>query len=204
MLNYVSGTLEEVGEGYIVVDNNGLGYEISTSFHTIGCLPDIGEPVKIYTKLVPKEDAINLYGFYEKGELNMFNLLLIVSGIGPKGALAILSSMTVDEIKFAVLGEDAKAFAKVPGVGKKTAERAIIDLKDKVDLMDAFEGKLAAAAPKPKTDTIASVKAEVMDALVSLGYTKSNAAKALEHMTITESTTTEQLLSDTLKQMSFL
>ena len=135
----------------------------------------------------------------------MFELLLSVSGIGPKGALAILSSMTVSDIQFAVAGEDAKAFSACPGIGKKTAERAIIDLKDKVDIIGAFEAKITSdlSGKKSKAPVI-TVKEEVLEALVSLGYSASNAARALDKMTITESTTTEQLLSDTLKQMSFL
>lgn len=134
----------------------------------------------------------------------MFELLLSVSGIGPKGALAILSSMTVSDIRFAVAGSDAKAFSAVPGVGKKTAERAIIDLKDKVDIIGTFEEKITADLSKKKAAPSITVKEEVLEALVALGYSASNAARALDKMTITESTTTEQLLSDTLKQMSFL
>ena len=130
----------------------------------------------------------------------MFELLLSVSGIGPKGALAILSSMTVNDIQFAVAGGDSKAFAAVPGVGKKTAERAIVDLKDKVDIIGAFEAKITSDLSSSKTAISTSVKEEVLEALVALGYS----SRALDKMTITESTTTEQLLSDTLKQMSFL
>lgn len=135
----------------------------------------------------------------------MFELLLSVSGIGPKGALAILSSMTVSDIQFAVAGGDAKAFAAAPGVGKKTAERVIIDLKDKVDIIGAFEAKITSDLSGTKNAAPATtVKEEVLEALVALGYSASNAARALDKMTITDSTTTEQLLSDTLKQMSFL
>ena len=133
----------------------------------------------------------------------MFELLLSVSGIGPKGALSILSTMTVSDIQFAVAGSDSKAFAAVPGVGKKTAERVIIDLKDKVDIVGAFEAKISAGVSK-QAPISTTVKEEVLEALVALGYSPSNAARALDKMTITDSTTTEQLLSDTLKQMSFL
>lgn len=202
MINYIRGTLSDIDENIVIVENNGIGYGISSSMNTIRQLPALGSEVKLNTKLIPKEDSLTLYGFFDKEELNMFELLLSVSGIGPKGALSILSSMTVSDIRFAVAGGDSKAFAKVPGVGKKTAERAIIDLKDKVDIFDAFEGKLAAGA---KTAAVSSsVKEEVLEALVSLGYSPTNAARALDKMTITDSTTTEQLLSVTLKQMSFI
>ncbi|SDH45873.1 Holliday junction DNA helicase subunit RuvA [Pseudobutyrivibrio sp. 49] len=205
MFAYVRGTLSDIDENIVIIENNGVGYAISSSMSTIRQLPNIGSEVKLNTKLIPKEDSLTLYGFYDKEELKMFELLLSVSGIGPKGALAILSNMTVSDIQFAVAGEDAKAFAACPGIGKKTAERAIIDLKDKVDIIGAFEAKITSdLSGKKSSIPVISVKEEVLEALVSLGYSASNAARALDKMTITESTTTEQLLSDTLKQMSFL
>ncbi len=205
MLAYIRGTLSDIDENVIIVENNGIGYGVSSSMNTIRQLPTIGSEIKLNTKLIPKEDSLTLYGFYDKEELKMFELLLSVSGIGPKGALAILSSMTVSDIQFAVAGEDAKAFAACPGIGKKTAERAIIDLKDKVDIIGAFEAKITSdLSGKKSASPGISVKEEVLEALVALGYSASNAARALDKMTITESTTTEQLLGDTLKQMSFL
>ena len=204
MFAYIRGTLSDIDENTIIVENNGVGYGISSSSNTISQLPELGEEVKLNTKLIPKEDSITLYGFYDKEELKMFELLLSVSGIGTKGALAILSNMTVSDIKFAVAGSDSKAFAACPGVGKKTAERIIIDLKDKVDIIGAFEAKITSDLSGKKSAPTSNVKEEVIEALVALGYSASNAARALDKMTITESTTTEQLLSDTLKQMSFL
>ncbi len=202
MFAYIRGTLIVIDESTIILENNGIGYGISTSMNTIRQLPALGSEVKLNTKLIPKEDSLTLYGFYDKEELKMFELLLCVSGIGPKGALAILSTMTVSDIQFAVAGGDSKAFAAAPGVGKKTAERVIIDLKDKVDLVGAFKAKISAGVSK--ATPVTSVKEEVLEALVALGYSPSNAARALDKMTITESTSTETLLSDTLKQMSFL
>ena len=205
MFAYIRGTLADIDENIVVVENNGIGYSVSSSMNTIRMLPNIGSEVKLNTKLIPKEDSLTLYGFYDKEELKMFELLLSVSGIGPKGALAILSSMTVSDIQFAVAGGDAKAFAAAPGVGKKTAERVIIDLKDKVDIIGAFEAKITSdLSGTKKAAPVTTVKEEVLEALVALGYSASNAARALDKMTITDSTTTEQLLSDTLKQMSFL
>ena len=206
MFAYIRGTLADIDDNNVIVENNGVGYSISSSMNTIRQLPTIGSEVKLNTKLIPKEDSLTLYGFYDKEELKMFELLLSVSGIGPKGALAILSNMTVSDIQFAVAGGDAKAFAAAPGVGKKTAERVIIDLKDKVDIIGAFEAKITTdlSGASKKVAPTTTVKEEVLEALVALGYSASNAARALDKMTITESTTTEQLLSDTLKQMSFL
>ena len=205
MFAYIRGTLADIDENFVIIENNGIGYSVSSSMNTIRMLPNIGSEVKLNTKLIPKEDSLTLYGFYDKEELKMFELLLSVSGIGPKGALAILSSMTVSDIQFAVAGGDAKAFAAAPGVGKKTAERVIIDLKDKVDIIGAFEAKITSdLSGTKKAAPATTVKEEVLEALVALGYSASNAARALDKMTITDSTTTEQLLSDTLKQMSFL
>ncbi|MBO5617948.1 Holliday junction branch migration protein RuvA [Pseudobutyrivibrio sp.] len=205
MFAYIRGTLADIDENFVIIENNGIGYSVSSSMNTIRMLPNIGSEVKLNTKLIPKEDSLTLYGFYDKEELKMFELLLSVSGIGPKGALAILSSMTVSDIQFAVAGGDAKAFAAAPGVGKKTAERVIIDLKDKVDIIGAFEAKITSdLSGTKKVAPVTTVKEEVLEALVALGYSASNAARALDKMTITDSTTTEQLLSDTLKQMSFL
>ncbi|MBR1623139.1 MAG: Holliday junction branch migration protein RuvA [Pseudobutyrivibrio sp.] len=201
MLAYIRGTLADIDDNVVILENNGVGYGINSSMNTIRQLPNMGSEVKLNTKLIPKEDSLTLYGFYDKEELKMVELLLSVSGIGPKGALAILSAMTVSDIRFAVAGGDSKAFAAVSGVGKKTAERVIVDLKDKVDIVEAVESKLNSSAP---VSSNASVKEEVLEALVALGYSPSNAARALDKMTITDSTTTEQLLSDTLKQMSFL
>ncbi len=204
MFAYIRGTLADIDGNMVIVENNGIGYGISSSMNTIGQLPAVGSEVKLFTKLVPKEDSLTLYGFYAKEELKMFELLLCVSGIGPKGALAILGTMSVSDIQFAVAGGDSKAFAAAPGVGKKTAERIIIDLKDKVDIIGAFEAKITSDLSGAKQAPSTSVKEEVLEALVALGYSPSNAARALDKMTITESTSTEQLLSDTLKQMSFL
>ncbi|MCR5581887.1 MAG: Holliday junction branch migration protein RuvA [Pseudobutyrivibrio sp.] len=204
MLAYIRGTLSDIDDSLIIIENNGIGYGISSSMNTIRQLPAIGSEILLNTKLIPKEDSLTLYGFIDKEELKMFELLLSVSGIGPKGALAILSSMTVSDIQFAVAGGDSKAFAQAPGIGKKTAERAIIDLKDKVDIIGAFEAKITSDLSTKKDTNSISVKEETLEALVALGYSASNAARALDKMTITESTTTEQLLSDTLKQMSFL
>ena len=132
MYAYIKGTLEETGEDYIVVEAGGIGYQIFTTGQTFQYLPSMGEEVKVYTYLHVREDAMILFGFLTKDDLFVFRLLLGVSGIGPKGALAILSVMTTDDLRFAVLGDDAKAIAKAPGVGAKTAQRLILELKDKI------------------------------------------------------------------------
>ena len=144
-----------------------------------------------------------LFGFLTKDDLFVFRLLLGVSGIGPKGALAILSVMTTDDLRFAVLGDDAKAIAKAPGVGAKTAQRLILELKDKLSLEDAFEQKLA------KNDNQVQNKAkgaknEAIEALVALGYSSSEALKALNGIEITDDTDVEDILKAALKNMAFM
>ncbi len=204
MFAFIRGTIDDIVDNTVIIENNGIGYNVNSSLNTIRFLPSVGSEVRLNTKLIPKEDSLTLYGFYDKEELEMFELLLSVSGIGPKGALAILSSMTVSDVRFAIAGSDSKAFAAVSGVGKKTAERVIVDLKDKVNIVDAFEAKISGSTKEAQVSQTRTVKEEVLEALISLGYSPSNAARAIDKMTITESTTTEQLLSDTLKQMSFL
>lgn len=126
----------------IVVEAAGVGYLIYIPTQYFDMLPDEGEDVKIYTYLCVREDAMILYGFLSKDDLEIFKLLITVSGIGPKGGLAILSTLPADDLRFAILSGDSKAISKAPGIGAKTAQRVILDLKDKLSLEDAFEKKL--------------------------------------------------------------
>jgi len=163
----------------------------------------MGEEVKVYTYLHVREDAMILFGFLTKDDLFVFRLLLGVSGIGPKGALAILSVMTTDDLRFAVLGDDAKAIAKAPGVGAKTAQRLILELKDKLSLEDAFEQKLA-KNDNPVQNKAKGAKNEAIEALVALGYSSSEALKALNGIEITDDTDVEDILKAALKNMAFM
>ena len=144
-----------------------------------------------------------LFGFLTKDDLFVFRLLLGVSGIGPKGALAILSVMTTDDLRFAVLGDDAKAIVKAPGVGAKTAQRLILELKDKLSLEDAFEQKLA-KNDNPVQNKAKGAKNEAIEALVALGYSSSEALKALNGIEITDDTDVEDILKAALKNMAFM
>ena len=161
------------------------------------------EEVKVYTYLHVREDAMILVCFLTKDDLFVFRLLLGVSGIGPKGALAILSVMTTDDLRFAVLGDDAKAIAKAPGVGAKTAQRLILELKDKLSLEDAFEQKLA-KNDNPVQNKAKGAKNEAIEALVALGYSSSEALKALNGIEITDDTDVEDILKAAFKNMAFM
>ena len=205
MYSYIKGELSEiVAENHIVVENGGIGYNIYIPGQVLSLLPGVGEEVKIYTYLCVREDAFILYGFLTRDDLNVFKLLIGVSGIGPKGALAILSVMSTDDLRFAVLSDDAKAIAKAPGVGNKTAQRLIIELKDKLSLEDAFEQKLSHTQEATSGNGLKGIRNEAVEALVSLGYSSTEALKVLRDIEITEDSSVEDILKLALKQMAFL
>lgn len=204
MYAYIKGILAEIIEDAIIVENQGIGYEIAVPGQVFDYLPSVGEEVKIYTYHYVREDAILLYGFLTKEDVRIFKMLIGVSGIGPKGALAILSVLSTDDLRFAILGDDAKAIAKAPGVGAKTAQRVIIELKDKLSLEDAFEQKLANQAQKAELNPAVGVKNEAILALTSLGYSQSEALKVLQGIEISPDDQVEDVLKMALKQMAFL
>ena len=205
MYSYIKGELVEILEDSIVVENHGIGYNIRIPGSILDSLEGIGQQIKIYTYTYIREDAMLLYGFLTRDDLNVFKLLLGVSGIGPKGALAILSVMTPDDLRFAVLGEDDKTIAKAPGIGKKSAQRLIIELKDKMRLEEAFALKTEHEAIKQAENSpMHSVKNEAVQALVALGYSSAEAMKAVNGIAITEETTVEEVLKTALKQMALL
>lgn len=204
MYAYIKGILAEITEDAIIVENQGIGYEIAVPGQVFDYLPSVGEEVKIYTYHYVREDAILLYGFLTKEDVRIFKMLIGVSGIGPKGALAILSVLSTDDLRFAILGDDAKAIAKAPGVGAKTAQRVIIELKDKLSLEDAFEQKLANQAQKAELNPAVGVKNEAILALTSLGYSQSEALKVLQDIEISPDDQVEDVLKMALKQMAFL
>lgn len=200
MYSYMKGELVEILDDTIVLEVNDIGYQIHIPASMIDNFTGTGQKVKIYTYLLVKEDAMKLYGFLTKDDLNIFKLILGVSGIGPKGALAILSVMTPDDLRFAVLGEDAKIIAKAPGIGNKTAQRLILELKDKLNLEDAFEAKTTNVQEKSAGS---GVKSEAVQALKALGYSSTEALKAVNGVNFTEEITVEEVLKAALKQMAF-
>ncbi len=204
MYAYIKGILAEITEDAIIVENQGIGYEIAVPGQVFDYLPSVGEEVKIYTYHYVREDAILLYGFLTKEDVRIFKMLIGVSGIGPKGALSILSVLSTDDLRFAILGDDAKAIAKAPGVGAKTAQRVIIELKDKLSLEDAFEQKLANQEQKAELNPAVGVKNEAILALTSLGYSQSEALKVLQGIEISPDDQVEDVLKMALKQMAFL
>lgn len=203
MIGYLKGELAEIKETYAVVEVGNIGYEVFLPSTTIMGLPALGSMVKLYTYLHVREDAISLFGFRTKDDLEMFKLLITVNGIGPKGALAILSSITADDLRFAVLAEDVKTIAKAPGIGNKTASKMILELKDKLKLETAFEQRLAnnTESKQGSMSLIASKREEATEALTVLGYSASEALKLVNQIDITEDMTSEEILKLCLKRM---
>ena len=198
MIGYVKGILEGADEQCITVDNHGIGYRIFVPGSAFaGALP-IGEEVKIYTYLSVREDAMQLYGFLTRDDLRMFKLLLGVNGIGPKAGLGILSALSADELRFAVLADDAASIAKAPGIGKKTAQKLILELKDKLGASVSevdFSG--APAVPVPAAG---SNLALAQAALAELGYNQAEIAAALKGIPA-EGLPTEEIVRRCLRAM---
>lgn len=205
MYAYIKGILEEITEDAVVVEAGGIGYNIKVSASTADLLPGIGSEVKVYTYTLVREDAFSLYGFLTRDDLDIFKKLITVSGIGPKGGLAILSVMSADALRFAVMAGDAKAIAKAPGVGAKTAERVILDLRDKISLEDTLRGMGGdlgsgqAADASGTTDNL--MKREAIEALVALGYSASDATAAVKKVEAGAEATSETILKQALKYM---
>lgn len=198
MISYVKGYLVAVGEDYAVVDVQGIGYRLGVSAMTIGQLPSTGKEVQLYSYMQVREDAIALFGFYDPDEKEMFERLIAVNGIGPKAALAILSIHSVNDLKFAILAEDAKAISKAPGVGAKTAQRVIMELKDKISLTEAFEERSTAVSEQGITT---DASRDAIEGLTALGYSASEAMKAVKSIENGQNLNAEQLLKAALKQL---
>ncbi len=208
MIAYIKGELEYIGIDTIVVETGGIGYEIRVPLTVMDDLPEIGETVRIHTYLYVREDAVNLYGFTTKDDLNIFKLLITVNGIGPKVALGILGAISPDTLRFAVLSDDVKTISKAPGIGAKTAGKLILELKDKLKLEDVFEQKLSNTmehqlSVEQGKDDIKVIRNEAVQALVALGYSSTDAMKAVRQVDITEGIDVETVLKQSLKKMSF-
>ena len=209
MYAYLKGTLEEVTEDNIVVEVNGIGYNVKVSRTTADLLPGLGDEIKIYTYTLLREDTFSLYGFLTRDDLEIFKKLITVNGIGPKGGLAILSVMSADALRFAIMAGDAKSIAKAPGVGSKTAERVILDLRDKISLEDTLHGfgtendihGMTTGTLPGGAASDNAMKKEAIEALVALGYSASDATAAVKKVELTEDTTVESLLKLALKHM---
>lgn len=199
MIGFVRGIIADKEEDNVLIDVNGIGINVNISGRTAEILPRVGQETQIYTYTCVREDAFLLYGFLTKDDLNIFKQLISVNGIGPKGGLAILSVLTPDDLRFAILSGDAKAIAKAPGIGAKTAERVILELRDKVSIQETVIGQEMTAYESSEENI--SVRNDVVEALVALGYGQSEALKAVKQVANHESMDIEELLKAALKKM---
>lgn len=198
MFDYIRGTIEYIAGDMLVIENGGIGYRIMTSAYVTGSV-SMHDNVTIYTYMHIREDDLTLFGFLSRDEILVFKLLISVSGIGPKGALAIMSALTIDELRIAVLSDDYKSIAKANGVGTKTAQRVAMELKDKFKLEDIF----CDAADRDDLSDAGSndIISETAMALTSLGYSNVEALRAIKKVEGVESLTVEELLSAALKKI---
>lgn len=191
LISYIKGIITYKTNSFVVVECNGIGYKIFVSSATLSHLNET-ETVMIYTFMNVKEDNISLFGFLTQQEQTIFHQLLSVSGIGPKGALAFLSEMTPEDIIIAILSEDIKTLSKTPGIGKKTAQRLILELKDKVKPQEVIQ-------QTPQKDT--NEKWEAIEALTSLGYSRSEAMQAV-NACYKEGLSVEEILKLSFKKLT--
>ena len=208
MISYVKGPLVEVSGDRIVIETGNVGLEIRVPLSLLDELPKTGEQIKVYTYFQVREDAMSLYGFLHRQDREMFQQLLGVNGVGPKGALGILSALRPDDLRMAIISGDAKAISRAPGIGTKTAQRVILDLKDKVSPEDLFssleEEGLDPAGESVPADVRGDAAKEAIQALVALGYSNLEAARAVRKTEVTEDMTAEDVLKASLRHLSFL
>ncbi len=201
MYAYFIGKVTQIGSDSIVLETNGIGYNIIMSGRDISELIP-GDELKVYTYTSVREDAIWLYGFLDAQSLSFFKMLLTVSGVGPKGAMGILSGASVDDIEVAIIAQDSKMLSKLPGIGAKTAARIILDLKDKVSAGDVLAG-IAGDTDRDKSmfGAVSGVKAEATEVLTALGYSASEAMRAIGRVEYEEGISAEDLVTLALREL---
>lgn len=210
VISYIRGTLSEKMDGAAVVEAGSIGYRIFMPLSALELLPAAGEEVVIYTYFQVREDAMCLYGFLNRLDREMFRRLIGVNGIGPKAALGLLGTLRPDDLRLAILTGDAKAIARAPGIGAKTAQRIILDLKDKVSAEEmlasvtAESGSAGKAEEGEQVSLSAEAAREAVDALVALGYSNLEASKAVKQVELTEDMDAESVLKASLKFLAFM
>ena len=194
MLEYIKGKIIHLGDEYVIIENNGIGYRIMTSMNTISNINPEATDILLYTHIIMREEDILLYGFDSVDEMDPFKLLITVSKVGPKLACAILSCLNTSRLKMAILSNDIALLCKCSGVGKKTAERIILELKDKIDENSINYGDI-------KLNNINSVLEEVTEACISLGYNRYEIRNALEQLDL-ENLEIEEIIKLVLRKLA--
>lgn len=199
MIAFVQGVIEDISEDNVVLAVGGIGINVKISASTAAKLPGIGEEVRLHTYTLVREDTFSLYGFLSKNDLNIFKLCITVNGIGPKGALAILSVMDADSLRFAIMTKNIKAISQAPGIGARTAERLILDLKDKIHVDDVLIGR--EVAETAEGNRVSFQKQEAVEALVALGYGQTESIKAVNSISGIEDMDSGTVLKAALKHL---
>ena len=200
MYAYFKGIIAQKEEDGLILEVNQIGYHIFMPGSMLDALPGVGQEAMIHTYTYIKEDAMQLYGFLSRDDLALFKMLITVSGIGPKGGLAVLSTLSADDLRFAILSEDAKAIAKAPGIGAKTAQKVVIELKDKISLEEALDMKKAHIETRAAGQS--GAMEEAVEALVALGYSSTDALRAVRSVEHAEEKDAEALLKEALRMLA--
>ena len=198
MISFLTGTIAQKTPPLLIIDVNGIGYEVQSSMATFAQLPALGETCQLLTHFVVREDAQLLFGFAGQEERKLFRALIKINGVGPKLALAILSGMGVDEFGQCIAEQDIKALVRLPGVGKKTAERLVIEMKDRID---EWATATVVNAKNDGPPTANSMLADAESALIALGYSPTEASKSISQLDITAYEDSETLIRAALKLM---
>ena len=200
MYAYIEGIVADITEKYAVVDNHGIGYEIfmpSTSLQNLVH----NETVKVYTYYQSNDNGTALFGFLTKEEKRIFTLLISVSGVGPKGAISILSVLSAEDLTYAIMGDNVKAITAAPGIGNKAAQKIIVELRDKLDLEETIENSLSKGSAAASGTSFGAMKNNVLLGLTALGFSNADSIKALNEVEITETMTEETLLKEALNKL---
>ena len=197
MYEYIKGRYIGINKDYVIIENNGIGYKIFTSGATMAEMPKVSEEVQLYLEQIVREDFIGLYGFKDREELEMFKLLISISGVGAKAALSLLSISRINNLKYAIIMEDDKHLCRAPGIGKKTAGRIILELKDKIKTDEVSEGVDIQQGFEDIAPSNSNAIGEALGALLSLGYSEKEAESALKKVNRQESV--ENIIKECLR-----
>ena len=197
MYEYIKGKYIGINKDYVIIENNGIGYKIFTSGATMAEMPKVSEEVQLYLEQIVREDFIGLYGFKDREELEMFKLLISISGVGAKAALSLLSISRINNLKYAIIMEDDKHLCRAPGIGKKTAGRIILELKDKIKTDEVSEGVDIQQRFEDIAPSNSNAIGEALGALLALGYSEKEAESALKKVNREESV--ENIIKECLR-----
>lgn len=203
MIKYIRGLLTEKDMTSLVVEAGGIGYEILATSSVINSKVELGDEIKVYisTHVNAKDGSTEYYGFIDKQELDLYKMLIKVSGVGPKAGISLLSSLGPNDIKLAIAANDAKAIAKAPGIGKGTAEKIILELKNKISFTDTVESILDGDADSNSDVDSLNERNDAVEALVALGYSKSEVVKVVMNLSLDENADSSTIIKHALKKL---